>query len=100
MKEELINQFITRNGFTAERAEELANLNIELVERMREAVVKFYFEKKDGTVRLAYGTLKPDMLPEVQSNGDRKPNPNVQLFWDTEADHWKSFVKANLIKIA
>lgn len=100
MKEELINQFITRNGFTAERAEELANLNEELVSRMKEAIVKFYFTKVDGSMREAYGTLREDLLPELKGGRSTPANDTVQVYFDTEKESWRSFKRANLVKIA
>lgn len=39
------------------------DLITELEEHLRNGVVKFMYAKEDGSLREAYGTTKPDMLP-------------------------------------
>lgn len=70
-------------------------------EALRERVVNFKFNKKDGTVREAKGTTKPDLIPETQlSNKTSRtytPNPNVVKYFDTEKEGWRSFNEENFI---
>ena len=71
--------------------------NYNLVKRMLKGIVHFYFQKVDGTIREAWGTLSAGMLPEV---GDgRKRNDFVQVYFDTEKNEFRSFKKFNLVSI-
>lgn len=88
-------QFVKRNGFTMSRALKQAWANMKLKAAMRDGIVKFYFQKVDGTLREAYGTLKAELLPKTEGTG-RKPSDTVQVYYDTEKQAYRSFKKANL----
>lgn len=91
-------QFVKRNGFTMSEALKAAWANMKLRTAMNNRIVKFYFQKVDGSIREAYGTLKENLIPAT--NGDnRKRNDTVQVFFDTEKQEWRCFKKANLISI-
>lgn len=91
-------QFVKRNGFSMSEALKAAWANIKLRTAMNNRIVKFYFQKVDGSIREAYGTLKENLIPAT--NGDnRKRNDTVQVFFDTEKQEWRCFKKANLISI-
>lgn len=91
-------QFVKRNGFTMSEALKAAWANIKLKAAMKNRIVKFYFQKVDGSLREAYGTLKENLIPAT--NGDnRKRNDTVQVYFDTEKQEWRCFKKANLISI-
>lgn len=92
-------QFVRRNGYTMAEALRTAWANIKLRKAMAERIVKFYFQKVDGSIREAYGTLKSTLVPAVTGNG-RKPNDSVQTYFDTEKEEWRCFKKANLLRIA
>lgn len=92
-------QFVRRNGYTMAEALRTAWANIKLRKAMAERIVKFYFQKVDGSIREAYGTLKSTLVPAVTGNG-RKPNDSVQTYFDTEKNEWRCYKKANLLKIA
>ena len=92
-------QFVKRNGYTMSEALKVAWANMKLKAAMKQRIVKFYFKKVDGSVREAYGTLKNGLVPET-GNCDRSKNDTVQCYYDTERHSWRSFKKANLIKIA
>lgn len=92
-------QFVKKNGFTMSEALKLAWRNYKLRVALTRRIVKFYFQKVDGSIREAYGTLKPDMLPATGESG-RKPNPTVQVYFDTEKNEYRCFKKANLLSIA
>lgn len=47
-------------------------MNIKLKAAMKERIVKFYFQKVDGSIREAYGTLKDSMLPDSKGTDSRK----------------------------
>jgi hypothetical protein len=63
-------------------------------------IVKFYFQKVDGSIREAYGTLNTNVIPATTGNDNRKKNDTVQTYYDTERQEWRCFKKANLLSIA
>lgn len=92
-------QFIRKNGYSRSEALKCAWANIKLRAAMKQRIVKFYFQKVDGSVREAFGTLKETLLPPTQGTG-RKANDTLQTYYDTEKQEYRCFKKANLIKIA
>ena len=74
----------------------LAWRNFNLVRRMHTEVVRFYFRKVDGTIREAWGTLRPDLVPATKDNDTRKKNDTVQVYFDTERQEWRCFKRLNL----
>ena len=72
--------------------------NFKLVTAMRTRIVKFYFQKVDGSIREAYGTLRADMIPATTGD-DRKRNDTVQTYFDTERQEYRCFKKLNLVAI-
>ena len=91
--------FVKQNGFSMSEALQMAWRNYRLHSAMVQRIVKFYFQKVDGSIREAYGTLKADMLPAT-GDSRRKPNPTVQVYFDTEKNEYRCFKKANLLRIA
>lgn len=55
-------QFVKRNGYKLSEALKCAWLNIKLKDEMKKRIVKFYFQKIDGSLREAYGTMNPDII--------------------------------------
>lgn len=92
-------QFVKRNGYTMSEALKCAWANIKLRAALNKRIVKFYFQKVNGEIREAYGTLKTELIPETKGD-DRKRNDTVQVYFDTEKSEYRCFKKANLIRIA
>lgn len=92
-------QLIKRCGLSRSQALTLAWRNAKLVTRVHAGIVKFYFQKVDGTVREAYGTLKADLMAPTNGAG-RRANDSVQVYFDTEKQEYRCFKRANLISIA
>lgn len=90
-------QFVKRNGFTLSEALQQAWLNFKLKKQLVTGIVKFYYQKVDGSVREAYGTLKSSMMPPISGNDRRLKNPTVQVYYDTEKQEWRCYKVANLI---
>ena len=68
-----------------------------LAKAMRtEDKVHFTYEKKDGSLRRAYGTLK-DVSRFVKGTG--KTSESVFHYWDLEAAGFRSFKIENLITV-
>lgn len=91
-------QFVKRNGFTMSEALKVAWANMKLKAAMKQRIVKFYFQKVDGSIREAYGTLKENLIPAT-SGDNRKRNETVQVYFDTEKQEYRCYKKANLISI-
>ena len=68
-----------------------------LTKRMRACVVRFAYEKTDGTLRKAVGTLK-DTAELVKGTG-RPDDGQTVKYYDVEAGGFRSFRSANLIAI-
>lgn len=91
-------QFIKKNGYTMSEALTIAWRNIKVKSMMKNMIVKFYFQKVDGSIREAYGTMKENLIPAT-AGSDRRKNDTVQVYFDTEKGEWRCFKKANLISI-
>lgn len=91
-------QFVRKNGYSMSEALKAAWLNIKLKAALSKRVVKFYFQKVDGTIREAYGTLMSERIPATK--GAKKTADACQVYFDTEKDEWRCFKKANLVRIA
>ena len=92
-------QFVKRNGYTMSEALATAWRNYKLRKAMVARIVKFYFQKVDGSMREAYGTLKESIIPPV-GDSNRRKNDTIQTYFDTERQEWRCFKRANLIRIA
>lgn len=74
--------------------------NIKLKVAMKSKIVKFYFQKVDGSPREAYGTLNEKLMPTNTGTDKRAKNDTVQTYFDTEVNEFRCFKKANLLKMA
>lgn len=90
--------FVRKNGYSMSEALKCAWANIKLRSMLNKKVVEFFFKKIDGTLRQAFGTLKENLIGEVKGTG-RKPNDNLQVYWDTEKEEYRCFKKCNLVRI-
>lgn len=69
------------------------------VSAMKSRIVEFYFVKKDGTVRQAFGTLQEEVIrPHLKDATNREPNPDVVTYFDTAKGQFRSFLKVNFQK--
>lgn len=72
-----------------------------LVKAMRNGVVKFFYEKVDGSARVAYGTLCN--LPAgitFRKRSAKEPNYATLCYWDTKKNAFRSFRVENFIAVA
>lgn len=86
-------------GFSMAEAMKQAWQVLKLKSALKRGVVKFYYEKLDGTIRSAWGTLKDDLIPETKGT-ERKKNESLITYYDNEKASFRSFKVANFIKIA
>lgn len=70
-----------------------------LARLMRNGVVKFYYEKVDGSARVAYGTLK-DLPAGVTSRRGSSSGFGTMRYWDTKKRAFRSFRVENFIAMA
>lgn len=61
-------QFARQTGLSFSECLKKAWANIKLKSKMSSQIIRFYFQKVDGTTREAWGTLRPDLLPPTQHN--------------------------------
>lgn len=69
-----------------------------LARAMRKGVVTFYYQKADGSIRKALGTLKN--LPADATLGGKKvtkPSYKTMAYFDTEKNSFRCFKVENLI---
>lgn len=92
-------QFVKRNGMTISDALKYAWRNFKLRIALNQRIVKFYFQKVDGSIREAYGTLAERLIPAISGNDNRRRNDTVQVYFDTEKQEYRCFKKANLLNI-
>ncbi len=89
-------QFFKQTGINFSECLKKAWANFKLKKRMQTQIVRFYFQKVNGEIREAWGTLKTDLIPQTQTN-NRKKNKIVQVYFDTEKQEFRCFKKFNLI---
>ena len=92
-------QLVKTYGISLSEAMKKVWTLFKLRKAMKKGVVKFYFEKLDGTFRTAWGTLKEDLIPAT-SGDNRKKNDSVQVYYDQEKAAFRCFKIVNLIRIA
>ena len=93
-------QFVKKNGYGMSEAMKVAWANVKLKAELKKRIVKFYFQKVDGSIREAFGTLAEDKIPAATGESNRKKNDTVQVYFDTEREEYRCFKKANLLRLA
>lgn len=66
----------------------------QLIKDLHQGTVVVTFTKATGEERIMTCTLNESLLPPVNGAGGatkRKPNPDVCVVWDTNANGWRSF---------
>ena len=76
----------------------LLSLGNQLRKRMQNEVVEFYFHKKNGEIRRAFGTTMPSLV-KAHINGRGSSSISVITFFDTEKGNWRSAQIQSLIKV-
>lgn len=88
-------QFCKQTGMCFSECLKKAWANFKLVLKMQTSIVKFYFQKVDGSIREAWGTLQN---VEDKIKGDnRAKNKTIQVYFDTEKEAFRCFKKLNLV---
>lgn len=73
----------------------------EIKDILSEGEVKFSYEKKDGTIREAFGTRSVTILElhDAIPTGGKVENDNVIPYFDLDAMAWRSFKAENFIGV-
>lgn len=90
--------FVKNNGLSMSLALKKAWANARLKAKMATGIARFAFEKVDGTIREAWGTLATNIVPAT--NGNRRENPTLQTYFDTEKGAWRCYKVANILWVA
>ena len=70
----------------------------ELELELRRRVVRFWYRKKDGTLREATGTRCLSLIPpEHHPNGTGHQPDFLVCYWDVERNHWRCFDRTRFI---
>lgn len=85
-------------GFSMAEAMKKAWQVLKLKAALKKGVVKFYYQKLNGEIRCAWGSLKKGLIPETKGT-ERKKNESLMTYYDNEKASYRSFKIANLIKI-
>lgn len=99
---ELMNQswmLVKVYGFSMAEAMKQAWQILKLKAALKNGIVKFFYQKLDGSVRTAWGTLKDGLIPETKSTGHKR-NESLITYYDNEKASFRSFKVANFIRIA
>jgi hypothetical protein len=99
-KRDLFNlawQFVKRNGLNFSQALKTAWANFKLKLAMKVRIVKFYYQKTNGEIREAFGTLCSDLVPAIAGTDTRKKCDTIQTYYDSEKQEWRCYKLANLI---
>ena len=91
-------QFFRTTGRSFSDCLKKAWANFKLTAAMRIGIVRFHFQKIDGSIREAWGTLRSDLIPHLKGD-DRRRNETVQSYFDTERQEYRCFKKLNLISL-
>lgn len=86
-------------GFSMAEAMKQSWKVLKLKAALKKGIVKFYYQKLNGEIRTAWGTLKEGLIPETNGTDSRKKSETLQVYFDTEKSEYRCFKVANLIKI-
>ncbi len=69
----------------------------ELKNKLKQGPVRFAFRKKDGSLRLAYGTLDLSKIPSANHPKGNSASPKILPFYDLEKFSWRSIQIGQLV---
>ena len=99
-------RMVTRMAIIARRtgSELMAGAKAVLVEvlkdKMRNGIAHFVFQKKDGSLREAWGTTNRSLTEKyINGNGVTREAFATTAFFDVEVGDWRSFRWENLVMV-
>ena len=85
-------------GFSMAEAMKQSWKVLKLKAALKKGIVKFYYQKLNGEIRTAWGTLKEGLIPETKRT-ERKKNESLITYYDNGRQAFRSCKIANLIKV-
>lgn len=99
-------RMVTRMAVIARRtgSELMAGAKAVMVEalkdKMRNGIAHFVFQKKDGSLRKAWGTTNRSLAEKyINGNGVTREAYATTAYFDVEAGGWRSFRWENLVMV-
>ena len=89
------NQFLTWGQCQAQ-----AWQVVRLRSALHAGITRFTFQKQDGEVREAFGTLNPSLFQYEHKGSDRAESPTAIRYFDLEKGAWRSFRAERILKVA
>jgi len=73
----------------------------DLQSKLEDGIIKFFFQKKDGTLRVAIGTRDLDSIPvEHHPKGKGNPARNTVSFYDCVKETWRSISRDSVVWVS
>ena len=101
------NLTITRTAVIAERTNsvEIGLVKAMMIERLKDklmnGVAHFYFQKKNGEIREAWGTTNPALAKaKTNGRGESRELYATTAYWDVVKGEWRSFKWESLLEVA
>ena len=70
----------------------------ELAEQLEDGIIKFFFQKTGGELRIAHGTTNLDNIPEEHHpSGEGNPIENTIPFFDINKSAWRSVSRDSVV---
>lgn len=89
------NQFLTWGQCQAQ-----AWKVIRLRSALRAGATRFTFQKTDGEVREAYGTLNSTLFQYEHKGTERNESPTAIKYFDLDKNAWRSFRAERILSVA
>ena len=89
------NQFLTWGQCQAQ-----AWQVVRLRAALRAGATRFTFQKQDGEVREAYGTLNTALFQYDYKGTDRAESPTAIRYFDLDKNAWRSFRAERILQVA
>ena len=99
------NMTITRTNVIANRTNsiEVGLVKAMMIERLKDklkTLAHFYFQKKNGEIREAWGTTNPALAKaKTNGRGESRENFATTAFFDIEKGEWRSFRWESLLSV-
>lgn len=98
---EFVDEFINESSLKKLKKEIHGELHHDdrrrLRKELKDNIITFKYQKVNGDIRRARGTLHPSYLPPPRGGA---PKPERQMvYYDLDREHWRSFRAYKFIKI-
>ncbi len=96
----IANSIYQHSTLSVEKSIDKMGLIAKLQTKLMTGTAHFYFKKKDGSIREAFGTLlEKTIRPNIVGTGIERKYYGCQAYFDIEVLEWRSFRYENLISV-